>query len=120
MRRIATLAVAATVLGCSGSDPVSTGDLTVNLGTLPAVVATYADSAFVRVRNTGLGVNEVRRIGLPATALTVTVAAGSGYEVTAVTLISGATKFAIGGGIVDNVSVEAGGTASSTVAMSVT
>jgi len=117
MRRIGGLLLAAgTLFGCgSGTGTGTQGDLTVNLGTLPAVVAANADSAFIRVRNTTLGVNEVRRVGLQSSSATVTVAAGTGYEVSAVTLISGSVNFAIGGGMVENVIVEAEGTASTTI-----
>ncbi len=117
MRRIGGVLLAAvTLFGCgSGTDSGTTGDLTVNLGTLPAIVAANADSAFVRVRNTALGVNEVRRVGLQASSVTVTVTEGTGYEVSAVTLISGTPSFAIGGGMVENVTVEADSAASTTV-----
>ena len=117
MRRIGGVLLAAvTLFGCgSGTDSGTTGDLTVNLGTLPAIVAANADSAFVRVRNTALGVNEVRRVGLQASSVTVTVTEGTGYDVSAVTLISGTPSFAIGGGMVENVTVEADSAASTTV-----
>ena len=108
--------VAGMLIGCgSSTNTGTTGDLTVTLGTLPAAVGANADSAFVRVRNTALGVNEVRRVGLASSAVTVTVTAGDGYEVSAVTLISGATNFAIGGGMVAGVTVEADGMAATTV-----
>ncbi len=117
MRRISGVLLAAgTLFGCGSGTSVGTqGDLTVNLGTLPAVLAANADSAFIRVRNTTLGVNEIRRVGLQSSSVTVTVTAGTGYEVSAVTLISGSLKFAIGGGMVENVTVEAEGTASTTI-----
>jgi len=117
MRRIGGVLLAAgTLFGCgSGTNVGTQGDLTVNLGTLPAVLAANADSAFIRVRNTTLGVNEVRRVGLQSSSVTVTVTAGTGYEVSVVTLISGSLNFAIGGGMVEDVTVEAEGTASTTV-----
>jgi hypothetical protein len=117
MRRIGGVLLAAgTLFGCgSGTGTGTQGDLTINLGTLPAVVAANADSAFIRVRNTTLGVNEVRRVGLQSSSVTVTVTGGTGYEVSVVTLISGTLNFAIGGGMVENVTVEAEGSASTTV-----
>ncbi len=117
MRRIGGLLLAVnTLFGCGSGTSIGTqGDLTVNLGTLPAVLAANADSAFIRVRNTTLGVNEVRRAGLQSSSVTVTVTAGTGYEVSVVTLISGSQNFAIGGGMVEGVTVEAEGTVSTTV-----
>lgn len=116
-RQTLVLVAIAVFAGCSSGTDGNQGDLTVNLGALPAAISSNADSAFVRVRSNALGVNEVRRIGLPGTSsVTLTVGAGTDYQVSVATLVTGpTTKFAIGGGVVEDVTVEAGGTMATTV-----
>ncbi len=119
MNRIMSVITVTLALACGndgGGGPSNQGDVVVSLGALPATIAANADSAFIRVRNAALGVNDVRRMGLPATgSTTVTVAAGSGYEVTVVALISGPAKLAIGGDVVTGLTVPGEGSVAATM-----
>lgn len=105
---------------CSGGDhtpttppPEGQGELKFTIQRLAnSNVPSIADSAVIRVWNTGLGINQVQAVKIPAPGATTqavfVVPGGTGYQVAVLPFKRQFVRYAVAGGRTDNITVITG------------